>query len=946
MAVTLIASPAIRVEAGISLRWTFNMVGTTEHPIYRKFGYQFCNEAGTAIGSPESFTPIDGVDFYIEFIEDARATVTTVPVDFELIEEAGFGIVGVHPDMKKGVRLKYWEIVTDLENCPSVVEGEALTEVVTIFNTCSNRFIKTNLSITHHDYLFSYKPSFINCSSKFRDLIYLSGNGTIVYKFYSGNTLVSEGDLVFSHTDVRSYAVGPGNFEVGPSITRINIEVSRDISSGRLGSVNYSYIIDCYDEVYQIWYQSILGGYNGMELFRDELTVISEFIETERYNSNIDFDSEAYHTNGGLTIQNKKSTDKVRLSKQLDNFTEKEVHYLRDFAASSNYIIMLKDFSDKKKASKIILEPNIVIENENLNLSVSAKLNETYKMPNSSYKSTTINLINSESVNPPTVTIDITGTEIGNATVEDYGCEGTYTVLVRVYLNNGPETIVETPFDLADLYCGESAGTSTDIRVLATVINSCGESQYLLTVPITISRGIITAINGVACALDVPPTITQPVPIGTILMGPTYTSGSCISAGPLDISTVIRRTTSAGVVEVALDSYPFNLLDLCGLESVYNYITVVSRIDNTCGVDTDTINVPVTRTGGIITAVNGVACPVNTPPTISLSITDNFLNLSLNNYGVLPTEYEVRLLAFIPSGGGGSSYDVVAILDLDEVTFPLNLNNYFCGLEVATDLVYADATIANANGSDEDSISIPVTRNVDNQITAVNGVDCPVANVSLSLVGGLLTPTWDLAGYTIYERTLILDYGTHTESLDYDSPTNLKDLLCFVPGRLGATLWVLPLVVRAQITAGGITNNANVNVAINRASGAYDRIVWGVDGVNCFTGPVEPGIPILTGSQITAFAGQNLQGWPADKIAFRLIVTVNGANVEHVIDSNLPIDLEGYLCGVTHNNATNVFVTLRIQTPVSSSTGISTLVPVTLDNTPIGVITEINGVPC
>jgi hypothetical protein len=386
MAVTLIASPSSRSEVGITLRWTFNMTGIAAHPVYRKFGYQFLDSSGAALGSPEAFTPIEGVNFYIDFVEDAKLNVSTEVSDFEFVDEAGPGLVATHSKMRKQVKLKYWEIVTDLENCPSTIEGEMETDNVAIYNTASSRFFKARINTTNFDYFFNYKPSFIHCSKNFKDLIFLSGTGTLNYKEYRGNTEISDVTIPFSHIEVKSYAIGPGNIGIDDSITSVKCSIIFP-NYGKPNFLEFTYIIDCYDKVYQLWFQSLLGGYSGIELLRDEVAVSSEFIETQKYDRETDNALEKYHTNGGFSMQNKSMQDKLRLSKQIDNYTEKEVHFLRDFASSSNYIIMLENHEGDITANKIIIEPNIVIENDNLTLNVSAKMSKVYKTPNSSYKS-------------------------------------------------------------------------------------------------------------------------------------------------------------------------------------------------------------------------------------------------------------------------------------------------------------------------------------------------------------------------------------------------------------------------------------------------------------------------------------------------------------------------------------------------------------------------------
>lgn len=442
------------------------------------------------------------------------------------------------------------------------------------------------------------------------------------------------------------------------------------------------------------------------------------------------------------------------------------------------------------------------------------------------------------------------------------------------------------------------------------------------------------------------PTISNTV-TGALIGNPTIATADC-GHGTVK-TTVYLNNNPSGYVSV--EAYPFDAAaHFCGMPALgATSIQVSGTVTTLCGTVADVDTIPITVTGGIISAVGGVACGLDFSPTVELTISDNIITaMDVNTHGLpIANQY----IAIIINGF------LEGTLPL---TFPINLNTYLCGdgpytapitLEISASVAVTGQTTAY------DEVIVPVTVDAYGYINSVAGVACPppvitAPSVSATLYGKTLEITWDGGGDIGAVRTLTLANGSNSISLDTE--VGIIDLGDVLYGEESAGATDQTYTLYANITNSvDSDDDTSVTVPVITRNWSAGRFIHTVNGVSMVL-PVISGAAV-TGSTISS-ATVDVTLWKSIQIRFDSYRNPNGGtvgefisdNTTRIYDSitglNIALNLSTIYCGTEHVTGDNVKVRL---VPISGGVDgafYEESIPVTVDGS--NLITSVNGVSC
>lgn len=323
-------------------------------------------------------------------------------------------------------------------------------------------------------------------------------------------------------------------------------------------------------------------------------------------------------------------------------------------------------------------------------------------------------------IGTPTIANNITGAVIAAPTVSTADC-GHGTVKTAVYLNNNPAghiSLGSYPFDAAAHFCAQDANGATSIKVSSTVTTVCGTVADVDTIPITVTGGVISHVNGVSCGLDFSPTVDL------VIDGNIITAMNVDSKGLPIANQYIAIIVNGSLAGTLALTFPINLNTyLCGDGPYTSPITLEIKASVAVTGQTtanDEVVVPVTLDAyGYINSVAGVACPppLITPPSVSATLDGATLEITWDDGGDLGA---VRTLSI-------SNGTTTISLDPDDT----DLGTQLYGQEADALNVQnwtLTATIENIVDTATDTVTVPIyteTWDLGRFIYAVNSVEAP-----------------------------------------------------------------------------------------------------------------------------------------------------------------------------------------------------------------------------
>lgn len=545
----------------------------------------------------------------------------------------------------------------------------------------------------------------------------------------------------------------------------------------------------------------------------------------------------------------------------------------------------------------------------------------------------------------------ISGINATNVAAADLYKDGCCFVAIHV-LQNGKAIIqgVEKVFYEGEFHLVPSGGKTTAKSVNVNT-NSGPLPARLDFVLSSYSEHFSLFIEDINPFLDIEP---PDVPVGTptisnnitgaVIAAPTVSTADC---GHGTVKTAVYLNNDpAG--HISLGSYPFDAAahfcrqDANGATS----IKVSSTVTTICGTVADVDTIPITVTGGIISHVNGVLCS-GLLPSVVLSRSANSLSATYNSKGFAIT---LKNLVFNLSSGE-------ILVDLDADPFPVNLNTYVCGLVNSSDSFNATARVDTVIGSTTHTLNIPVTRDVYNRIISVGGVACPAPtitapSVSATLDGATLEITWDDGGDLGAVRTLTLDNGSNSISLDTE--VGSIDLGAVLYGEESAGATNQNYILYATITNSVDSDeDTSVIVPVITRDWSAGRFIHTVNGV-MMPLPIASGAT-LSGNLITDVTVDMLL-WKSVLIRIEMhrnpafwdpgvYASSSSYNYDSVTGiSSGSINFSLTYCGGDHVTGDDVY--LLIKSHSGGTYGAEAIVPIPTVVNGSNIITSVNGVAC
>jgi len=423
----------------------------------------------------------------------------------------------------------------------------------------------------------------------------------------------------------------------------------------------------------------------------------------------------------------------------------------------------------------------------------------------------------------------ISGINATNVAAADLYKDGCCFVAIHV-LQNGKAIIqgVEKVFYEGEFHLVPSGGKTTAKSVNVNT-NSGSLPARLDFVLSSYSEHFSLFIEDINPFLDIEPpeeppgtpTISNNI-TGAVISAPTASTADC---GHGTVKTAVYLNNNpAG--HISLGSYPFDAAaHFCGQDSDgATSIKVSSTVTTVCGTVADVDTIPITVTGGIISAVNGVSCGLDFSPTVDLTIVGNIVTGMVVNSKGLPIASQY--IAIIVNGS------LAGTLPL---SFPINLNTYLCGDGPYTDPITLKirATVAvTGQTTANDEITVPATLDGYGYINSVAGVACPAPtilppSVSVSTDGISVTAVWDDGGDLGAVRTLSISNGTTTISLDPDDTDLGTQLYGQEVDALAVQNWTLTAMIENTID----TATDTAIVSIHTETWASGRFIYAVNSV-------------------------------------------------------------------------------------------------------------------
>ncbi len=324
---------------------------------------------------------------------------------------------------------------------------------------------------------------------------------------------------------------------------------------------------------------------------------------------------------------------------------------------------------------------------------------------------------------PPTTVINPPVNGILPApTNDDSGCSGGF-ISQEVTINGGGLnfTLTSFPADLVTLLCGQTNDGSIT-NIISNVVTDCGIDTDTLELNLLVQGGVVTGVDGVACQF--PPTTTINAPIGTVLQAPTNNDGGCIG-GFTDVKFSIGWDGQPFPIQIT--SFPQDLCSLLAGQTVSIgtvEATLTSSVTTDCGNDVDQLSIPITESGGFITGVNGVICPVDQPPTTDITgITGTIININ-DTHGVdagsVCTSWTTQAIDFTTANGTYGSFNVVDGDDLCTILSQYNTGNVLDHNNIP---VVITRNVEDCGGVASDTLNTYIEFN-NGIIEGINGIAC------------------------------------------------------------------------------------------------------------------------------------------------------------------------------------------------------------------------------
>lgn len=253
MAITLVSELQERQGLRDCTRYIFNMTDLIAGTITRRFGYQLWDVTNSVyLTQEESLTPIEGVDFKLDFKEEIKRSLSTKPplvVESPINQsEEGFYIE---------IELEYWIIAYDSSNCSTIPKTKNKTTTTRVYNTgLYNMDFNTNR-------LLSVKAPMINVCTNHVDVFTFSKvsiGSTIMHvsSVINGSKTTEE---ITIESGVKTYVCGVANMYpngIPEGLDEIIINVDGN---------QWIYIIRCcYDKSATLFFQTQKGGYSSLSM--------------------------------------------------------------------------------------------------------------------------------------------------------------------------------------------------------------------------------------------------------------------------------------------------------------------------------------------------------------------------------------------------------------------------------------------------------------------------------------------------------------------------------------------------------------------------------------------------------------------------------------------------------------------------------------------------------
>ena len=221
-----------------------------------------------------------------------------------------------------------------------------------------------------------------------------------------------------------------------------------------------------------------------------------------------------------------------------------------------------------------------------------------------------------------------------------------------------------------------------------------------------------------------PPTTVINPPVDGILPAPTNDDGGCVS-GFTDVKFTILWDGQPAPIQIS--SFPADLCSiLLGQVASIGTVeaTLTSSVTTDCGNDVDQLSIPITESGGFITGVNGVICPVDQPPTTDITgITGTIININ-DTHGVdagsVCTSWTTQAIDFTTANGTYGSFNVVDGDDLCTILSQYNTGNVLDHNNIP---VVITRNVEDCGGVASDTLNTYIEFN-NGIIEGINGIAC------------------------------------------------------------------------------------------------------------------------------------------------------------------------------------------------------------------------------
>lgn len=287
------------------------------------FQYYLIDTANNRLSSINTFRPIEGEDFTLDFTDDVKRLVCTNVPDINN--------PGSFAEFRRSVALIYKTLCQDKVTCV-ITETEDLIGAYNIENSADQYLQRYEGAIANP------KPRYVELCHDSCDWIYAKASMTIDL------TGVNRFGIT---TALPQIALGPNMYGLIDFSNYSDDFVRIDVVITPIGNpvIEYSYVFDNCCDTYDIHYLTSGGGYNVMSMSEERHQISTSFTEVCRYVPKNPPYSDDLRRRDGRAIINKTSTEFIILTKEV-NYPEEE--YYRDFLSSTSYLITLKDENGNK----------------------------------------------------------------------------------------------------------------------------------------------------------------------------------------------------------------------------------------------------------------------------------------------------------------------------------------------------------------------------------------------------------------------------------------------------------------------------------------------------------------------------------------------------------------------------------------------------------------------